>query len=587
VREDLATPFNPHPANRRFPMPSIDVYPRLLATCVLALAVAGGVRAQAQAPSPNPGRLYDVRAFGATGDGKTLDTDAINRTIEAAAADGGGTVEFPPGTYLSFTIRLKSHVWLHLNPGSTIEAAHEAPGYGHYDEAEPNRSGGSGIGGSFHNALISGDSLVDIAITGPGVIYGKGLPRQNGGDAHEFAGPVVSLAPHLPASIGETLPGRGGNKSIGLVNCRNVLLRDIWIRQGGWSAMDALGVDNFTIENVKVDTNRDGFDIDCCRNVRIADCSVNALNDDGICLKSPDSLGTPLRGCENITITGCQVSGYDTGTFFDGTYGQTQPLAPDRDGPTGRIKFGTGSAGGFKNITISNCVFDRCRGLALEAVDGGTIENITITNIAMRNVSNAAIFLRVGDRGNGSAGRPVGTIHGVSISHIVATDVDGRFPIIIAGIPGHPVEDVRISDVRIVSRGGLSLADAAKQPAGLINPFFDRGPGARDPRDPYNPPEQVKSYPEPSMFGVLPASGIYVRHAKDLAFRDLKFSFEKDDTRPVIVLDDVAGAEFRNLKAPHAPTAPLFVLRQVTDFSVGDSSSVPDRQLAHAEQESL
>jgi polygalacturonase len=567
-------------------MPSVTVHPRLLATCLLALA-AGVSRTPAQPTAPNPGRLYDVRAFGATGDGTTLDTDAINRTIAAAAADGGGTVEFPPGTYLSFTIRLQSHVWLHLSPGSTIEAAKEAPGYGHYDEAEPNRSGGSGIGGSFHNALISGDSLVDIAITGPGVIYGKGLPRQNGGEAHEFSGPSVSLAPHLPASIGLTLPGRGGNKSIGLVNCRNVLLRDIWIRQGGWSAMDALGVDNFTIENVKVDTNRDGFDIDCCRNVRIADCSVNALNDDGICLKSPDSLGTPIRGCENITITGCQVSGYDTGTFFDGSYGQTQPLAPDRDGPTGRIKFGTGSAGGFKNITISNCVFDRCRGLALEAVDGGTIENITITNIAMRHVANAAIFLRIGDRGNGSAGRPVGTIHGVSISHIVATDVDGRFPIIIAGIPGHPVEDVRISDVRIVSRGGLSLDDAAKQPADLINPFFDRGPGAREPRDPYHPPEQVKSYPEPSMFGVLPASGIYVRHAKDLAFRDIKFSFEKNDTRPVVVLDDVRGAEFKNLKAPLASGAPLFVLRQVADFSVGDSSSVPDRRLAHAEQASF
>ena len=507
------------------PPPSVPVYRRLLALCVLTLS-AGALRAQAQPTGPNPTRAYDVRAFGATGDGTTLDTDAINRTIATAAAEGGGTVEFPPGTYLSFSIRLKSHVWLHLSPGSVIVAAKEAPGFGHYDEAEPNRSGGSGIGGSFHNALIWGDGLVDIAITGPGVIYGKGLPRQNGGDAHEFPGPVVSLAPNLPASVGETLPGRGGNKSIGLVNCRNVLLRDIWIRQGGWSAMDALGVDNFTIENVKVDTNRDGFDIDCCRNVRIADCSVNALNDDGICLKSPDSLGTPIRGCENITITGCQVTGYDTGTFFDGTYGQTQPLAPDRDGPTGRIKFGTGSAGGFKNITISNCVFDRCRGLALEAVDGGTIENITITNIAMRNVSNAAIFLRIGNRGNGAPGRPVGTIHGVSISHIVATDVDGRFPIIIAGLPGHPVEDVRISDVRIVSRGGLSLDDAARQPADLINPFFLRGPTARDPRDPYSPPEQEKAYPEPSMFGVLPAWGLYVRHAKDLAFRDFKFSLE-------------------------------------------------------------
>ncbi len=562
--------------------------PRLLALSSLALAAGAALPAQTPPPAPNPGRQYDVRAFGATGDGKTLDTDAINRTIEAAAAAGGGTVEFPPGTYLSFSIRLKSHVWLHLDPGSVIEAAAEAPGFGHYDEAEPNRSGGSGIGGSFHNALIWGDSLEDVAITGPGVIYGKGLPRSNGG---EGGGPDKtsarsSVRPLEIASAGVTLPGRGGNKSIGLVNCRDVLLRDFWIRQGGWSAMDALGVSNFTIDNVKVDTNRDGFDIDCCRNVRVSNCLVNALNDDGICLKSPDSLGSPLRACENITITGCVVSGYDTGSVFDGTYRTAQPLAPDRDGPTGRIKFGTGSAGGFKNITISNCVFDRSRGLALEAVDGGTIENVTITNIAMRNASNAAIFLRVGNRAHGPGGA-VGTIRGVSISHIVATGVDGRFPIIIAGIPGHPVEDVRLSDIRISSRGGLSLEDAARQPAALVNRFFLRGPGAADPRDPYLPPEQVAAYPEPSMFGVLPAWGLYVRHARDLAFRDIKWSLEKDDTRPVVVLDDVAGAEFKDVKAPRPGGAPFFVLRQVADFSVGDSSSIPDRQVARADNQSL
>jgi polygalacturonase len=572
-------------ASTHHPMRSPTPRSPLLAAGLLLLAAAGLARAQAPA-GPNPGRLYDVRAFGATGDGRTLDTDAINRTIAAAAAAGGGTVEFPPGTYLSFTIRLRSHVWLHLNPGSVIEAAAEAPGYGHYDEAEPSRSGGPGIGGSFHNALISGDGLEDIAITGPGVIYGKGLPRSNGaeGGGPDKTSAASSVRPLDIPTAGLTLPGRGGNKSIGLVNCHDVLLRDFWIRQGGWSAMDALGVDNFTLDNVKVDTNRDGFDIDCCRKVRISNCLVNAENDDGICLKSPDALGSPLRDCEDITITGCVVSGYDTGSVFDGTYREAQPLAPDRDGPTGRIKFGTGSAGGFKNITISNCVFDRSRGLALEAVDGGTIENVTITNIAMRHVSNAAIFLRVGSR---AEGRPVGTIRGVSISHIVATAVDGRFPIIIAGIPGHPVEDVRLSDIRIVSQGGLSLEAAARQPAELINRFFLRGPGAADPRDPYLPPEQVKAYPEPSMFGILPAWGLYVRHAKDLACRDLKWSWDRPDTRPVVVLDDVAGAEFKDVKAPQAGGAPFFVLRQVSDFSVGDSSTVPDRQVAQAAQSSL
>jgi polygalacturonase len=569
-------------------MLALTTYSRLFALCVLGVAANRCVRAQAQSAPSNPGRLYDVRAFGATGDGKTLDTDAINRTIAAVAAGGGGTVEFPPGTYLSFSIRLKSHVWLHLSPGCVIEAAAEAPGFGHYDEPEPNRSGHPDIGGSFHNSLISGDSLEDIAITGPGIIYGKGLPRANGGTGRpvDFSGPPLPKAPPLPASVGFSSPGRGGNKSIGLVNCRNVLLRDFWVRQGGWSACDLLGVDNLTIDNVKVDTNRDGFDIDCCRNVRISDCMVNAMNDDAICLKSPDALGAP-RACENITITGCEVSGYDTGSFFDGTYRHDQAVAPDRDGPTGRIKFGTGSAGGFKNITISNCVFDRSRGLALEAVDGGTIENVTITNIAMRNVSNAAIFLRIGNRARGPGGAPVGTIRGVSISHIVASGVDGRFPIIIAGLPGHPVEDVRLSDIRIVSRGGLSLDVAAQQPPDLVNRFFLRAAGLADPRDPYAPPEQETAYPEPSMFGILPAWGLYVRHAKDLSFRDIKLSFEKDDTRPVIVLDDVTGAECKNVKAPRAGGAPFFVLRKVADFSVGDSSSVPDRQLANAENESF
>jgi polygalacturonase len=561
-------------------MPASALCPRLLATSILALA-AGVVRTPAQPTTPHPPRIYDVRAFGAIGDGKKLDTGAINQTIAAAAADGGGTVEFPPGTYLSFSIRLQSHVWLHLGPGSVIEAAAAAPGFGHYDEAE-----NPDFGASRHNALIWGDGLEDIAITGPGIIYGKGLPRQNGGSGHDFSGPPVSLAPGLPASIGLTLPGRGGNKSIGLVNCHNVLLRDFWIRQGGWSALDVLGIDNLTIDNVKVDTNRDGFDIDCCHNVRISNCMINALNDDAICLKAPHALGA-RSDCENITITGCEVSGYDTGSFFDGTYRHAQALAPDRDGPTGRIKFGTGSAGSFKNITIANCVFDRSRGLALEAVDGGTIENVTITNLAMRNVSNAAIFLRVGHRARGPAGSPVGTIRGVSISHLVAEGVDGRFPIIIAGLPGHPVEDVRLSDIRIASRGGFSLDDAARQPADLVNRFFLRAAGLADPRDPYQPPEQETAYPEPSMFGVLPAWGLYVRHAKDLAFRDVKFSREKDDTRPVIVLDDVAGAEFKDVKAQRSGSAPFFVLRHVADFSVGDSSGVPDRELANVLQESL
>jgi polygalacturonase len=198
-----------------------------------------------------------------------------------------------------------------------------------------------------------------------------------------------------------------GNKAIALKLCRNVTLRDVTLLMGGHFALLATGVDNLTIDNLKVDTNRDGFDIDSCRNVRISNCSVNAPNDDAIVLKSSYGLGF-ARATENVTITNCQVTGYDPGTFLDGTFKRTQQQAPDRDGVTGRIKFGTESNGGFKNITISNCVFDRSRGLAFETVDGGLIEDITVNNVTMRDVTTAPIFLRLGSRMRGPKELTVG-----------------------------------------------------------------------------------------------------------------------------------------------------------------------------------
>jgi polygalacturonase len=576
--------------------------PALLPGRLLLLASAlalGALSARAAGPSD-----YNVRAFGATGDGKTLDTDAINRAIDAAAAAGGGTVEFPAGSYLSFSIRLKSHITLHLEAGSRIVAAKAAPGFGDYDPAEPNPWGDTlqyqDFGHShFHNSLIWGEDLEEVAITGPGQIFGQGLSRSNGFRAGRpgasAAGPNNTPTPGdaadqsaraRPAGVALPKPDRGGNKSIALKNCRNVTLSDFSILQGGWFGLLASGVDNLTIDRLRVDTNRDGFDIDCCRNVRISDCSVNAINDDAIVLKSTYLFGV-LRPTENVTITGCEVSGYDPGSFLDGTYRHAQAVAVDRDGPTGRIKIGTESDGDFRNIAITNCVFDRSRGLALETVDGATIEGVTVSNLAMRNVSNAAIFLRIGNRARGPAGTPIGTIRHVSISHVTAVDVDPRYPIIIAGLPGHPIEDLQLSDIHVVSRGGLTLAMAAAQPADLVNTFFLRGPGLAGPRDAYHPPEQEKGYPEPSMFGLLPAYGLYIRHAKDVSFRDVEFAVIKPDTRPAIVLDDVTGADFDHIRLQRAADVPGFVLRQVSDFDVRNSPGIPDTRRAAADQESF
>jgi polygalacturonase len=202
------------------------------------LAIAAGLvplaaDASPQSGAPASGRdVYDVTAFGARGDGKAFDTAAINQAITAAAAAGGGTVHFPAGTYLSYSIRLKSNVGLHLGNGCVLLAA-EGNGY---DAAESNQpwENYQDYGHShWHNSLIWGEGLEDISISGPGRIWGKGLSRGEG-----------------PPPQAET-PGIG-NKSIALKNCRNVVLRDFSILHGGHFGILATGVDNLTIDNLRI-----------------------------------------------------------------------------------------------------------------------------------------------------------------------------------------------------------------------------------------------------------------------------------------------------------------------------------------------
>ena len=351
-----------------------------------------------------------------------------------------------------------------------------------------------------------------------------------------------------------------GNKAISLKLCRNVLLRDFSILNGGHFALLATGVDNLTIDNVKVDTNRDGFDIDACRNVRISNCSVNSPNDDAIVLKSSYALGY-ARATENVTITNCLVSGYDIGSLLDATYKRNVKEAPDRDGPTGRIKFGTESNGGFKNITISNIVFDHCRGLALETVDGGLLEDITITNITMRDIVNSPIFLRLGSRMRGPAGTPVGQLRRVQISNVVVYNADPRYASIISGIPEHSIEDVKLSNIRIFYQGGGTLAQAA-----------------------LSPPEKEANYPEPSMFGEIPAYGFFIRHVKGIELNNVEVSYVKEELRPAFVLNDVNGADFFHVKAQLSKGAFAFLLQNVSDFSAYQCKGVPDMRLERVEQ---
>lgn len=517
---------------------------------VAGAALAGlpkvGVPVTDAATQPRP--VFDVREYGAKGDGRSIDSPAINQAIVAAASAGGGTVVFPAGTYLCYSIRLKSKVALSLGMGCTILAADPPSQKGEqgYDLAESNQpwEAYQDFGHNhWHNSLIWGENLEDLAIQGPGLIWGKGLSRGEG------PGPVAEV------------PGVA-NKAIALKNCRNVLLRDFSILHGGHFGVLATGVSNLTVDNLKIDTQRDGIDVDCCRNVRISNCTINSPWDDAICLKSSFALGYACD-TEMVTISDCMVSGsYLEGAVLDASFKQF-PSTSDVD-RNGRIKFGTESNGGFKNITISNCVFDGCFGVAILSVDGAQIEDVTISNITMRGTVASPIFLRLGSRMRGPAGVPVGSIRRVNISNIVSSSGSSQVCSMIAGIPGHPVEDVRISNVLIQHPGGGTRKDAALQLA-----------------------EKEKEYPEPTMFGTTPAHGFYIRHAKRIEISDFKILTRDNEERPCFIVDDAEDVEFSNIKFPEGQQTPRFVLTDVRNFSVQRSRSVPDTEIKEAKRQEI
>jgi len=260
-------------------------------------------------------------------------------------------------------------------------------------------------------------------------------------------------------------------------------------------------------------------------------------------------------GTENVTITNCQVSGYDEGTLLDGTYKRSEN-AHYHLHPTGRIKFGTESNGGFKNITISNCVFDYCRGLALETVDGALLEDVTISNITMRDVVNDPIFLRLGSRMRGPAGTPVGALRRVLISNVMVYNADPSYGCTISGLPGHDIEDICLSNIHI---------------------YYREGPVSRPVASPV--PENENKYPEPGMFGTNPACGLFIRHAKGIQLADIQFHTLPSDDRPVLLLDDVKGVYLQHLTTDTASSHPKIVLKAVGRFETVNSLGIPDQQV--------
>ena len=530
------------------------------AAAALPAASLAASAAQDHSPAATPtNAVFDIRAYGAVGNGKTLDTPAINRSIDAAAAAGGGVVLFPPGQYLCFSIHLRSFVHLHLAQGATILAADsprpgDSTGYngGGYDPAELKIAWDlyQDYGHNhWHNSLLWGEDLHDLSITGPGLIYGHGLSF---GGGHNPRG-------NYPTYTAEQ---QGvGNKAIALKNCRNVLFRDFSVLKGGHFAFLLTGVDNLTIDNIKIDTDRDGIDIDCCQNVRVSNCTVNSPWDDGICPKSSFALGY-ARPTRNLTIANCFVTGcYELGSVLDGTF---KKFAPELHVPrTGRIKCGTESNGGFINVAISNCVFEGCHGYALESMDGALLEDVAITNTTMRDLACGPLFLRLGRRLRGpKESTQVGTLKRILISNLECYNAP-RQASILTGIPGHLIEDVKLSNIYIETVGGGTPEDANASPT-----------------------EQEDNYPDPERFGATPSSGFFLRHMRHLEMSHVEIANTTPDTRPSFSLTDVDRADFFAITAPRGAAA-AFALHDVKDLRIGWSRAAPDTTLPTIDNKNL
>jgi polygalacturonase len=561
---------------------------------------------------------FEVSSFGAKGDGRHLDTKAVNKAIDAAAHAGGGTVHFGPGTYLCYSIHLKSNVSLYLETGATIKAAGTTE-RGEYDPPEPNAWNHYQDFGHthWHNSLMWGENIHDVAILGPGMIDGKDALNRGWyaakkaatsapsatttGSATEPIDDVMmeeyddsemeplpsgddptddyqaALAATQPTSEPSTEPathpdyptekdtlGPGiGNKAIAIRGGHHVVIRDISIFEGGHFGILATAVDGLTIDNVKIDTNRDGMDIDCCRDVRVSNCSVNSPYDDGICLKSSFGLGY-ARDTENVTISNCYVTGgYREGTLLDGTFHHIGPedTKGNHCSRNGRIKFGTESNGGFKNIAISNCIFDDCQGLAIESVDGGVVDNVVVSNLAIRDCTSAPIFIRLGARLRGpEETTTIGAIRHVSISDVMSQSLAQRYAVIISGIPGSEIEDLHLHNIRLI------------YPGGGVQAWADR-----------STPEKIKGYPDPTMFGGTNAYGFYIRHVNGLELTNVAMSTTRPDARPPIIAKDVQQFSLDRVMADRPDGVPMLRLQDVTDLSTHQVQGVENGDVKYVE----
>lgn len=447
---------------------------------------------------------YTVTKAGIIPDKNILNTENIQKLIDKVHQKGGGRIVFPPGTYLTGSLKLRSNVELHFEKDAQLIGSTNPNHYYKLTEfIDPTVKQDNSM-----LALIMAEGQQNIAITGHGTIDGQG---------QQLALNIDSLSGRRPNELARP-------KLLLFKNCQQVILKQMNMRNSACWGLSFELCQDMTIDSLNIVNraywNNDGIDMSDCHRVSISNCRIDSA-DDGICLKSyhKDNFN------DQINISNCEL--------------RTSASA---------IKFGTASYGGFKNVTITNIrVFDTFRSaLALECVDGGIMENIRASHITALNTGNA-IFIRLGHR----AGKQPGIIKGIHISDMTVSvpfecpdyDYEVRGPAVggthnplpssITGIPGHLVEDVILERINLIMPGRASKA-VSYIPQNRLHKV----------------PEKIKDYPEFTMFGDLPSWGFYIRHVKGIRFKDIRLSLYKDDFRPAFVLEDVHEEHFEKLSLP-------------------------------------
>ncbi len=423
--------------------------------------------------------------YGLKGDGKTLETAAIQAMIDACPP--GGTVKIPAGEYVVGTLKLKGGMTFHLEEGAVLLGSTNLADYARDIQ-------GAIEAPAFDECLLYAENATNLTLSGKGVVDGRGYKE------------------HFPEWISREDNVLGDRPMlIRFVGCRNLTLNEVTLKNAASWCTHMVDCEDVVARGVTIDSqankNNDGFDLDGCKNVLIEYCTIFS-GDDSICPKS-----TTTRITENITVRNCRAKSH-----------------------TAAFKCGTSSRGGFRNITIADCDFSGTRMgvIKLLSVDGGLLENINISNIRMDDVEGP-LFIRLGGRGRiydrpteqvygeevKSEGAPPGVVRHIRISNIRATvkgDIPKRNGIMISGIPGHCIEDVVLKDVEISFPGGGTAADAAREIA-----------------------EDAARYPEQFFFGVLPSWGAYIRHAKNVTFDNVRLTSRTPDARERLVLVDTEG----------------------------------------------